>query len=62
LYEGNIFLNSDVTKKTYDSGVILGVDDASFSWTVKELPTRNTWRMQIRNGGNWSEISLYRRP
>ena len=31
-------------------GVFLGVDDASFS--LKECPTRNARRMQIRYGGN----------
>ena len=34
------------------AGVFLGVDDASFSPTVKERPTRNARRMQIRCGGN----------
>ena len=34
------------------AGMFLGVDDASFSQTVKERPTRNARRMQIRYGGN----------
>jgi hypothetical protein len=34
------------------AGVFLGVDDASFSRTVKDRPTGNARRMQISYGGN----------
>jgi len=34
------------------AGVFLGFDDASFSRIVKERPTRNARRMQIRYGGD----------
>ena len=34
------------------TGVFLGVDNASFSLSVKEHPTRNAQRLQIRYGGN----------
>ena len=34
------------------AGIFLGVDDTSFSRTVRERPTRNARMMQIRYGGN----------